>query len=62
MTDKEQLEEIKALIRQYFSILDIVEETDDGREFHPNRLGSCRAMDCDRMEKLLIKLKEFTIE
>lgn len=62
MSDKEQLILIKDLIRKYFYYLDIIETTDEGREFHPNRLGSCRIMDGVAMEKILFELKKIANE
>ena len=47
-------EAVKACVREMFRLLDIVETTDDGREFHPNTLaGSCRALDAAEINNTL---------
>ena len=57
---REQLTSIRAKLARFFHLLDIEEETDDGRPFHPNRLGSsCRALDAEEMNRLLTELKEW---
>lgn len=60
MTDAEQLAAIRAKLARFFYLLDIEEETDDGRPFHPNTLGgSCRALDAEEMNRILTDLKEW---
>ena len=54
--------EIKSLIREYIRFLDIVEESEEGRIFRPNQLGSCRVLDGKRMNEILIRLKELVKE
>jgi len=57
---EQSLSRILGLLKEYFYYLDIEEETDEGRKFHPNRLGgSCRAIDGQRMNEILIELKEY---
>lgn len=58
MTDQERLFLLKDAVKRYFALLDIVEETDEGRPFYPNRLGSCRCMDAPKMERALKEMKE----
>lgn len=55
MTKEEQL---SSLIREFFTLLDKVEESDEGRSFHPNRISSCREFDRIKMGKILSDLKE----
>lgn len=51
---------VRADLAAFFALLDIEEETDDGRVFKPNQLGgSCRALDAAKMNELLGRLKEF---
>lgn len=45
------------LVRELFVLLDRTEETDDGRVFRPNKISSCRAMDAEKLEKVLKELK-----
>ena len=49
------------LIEQLFALLDVTEQTDDGRVFRPNTIRSCRALDAERLGKVLGELKA-TIE
>ena len=57
---KEQLElrELQTLLRQLFSYLDQVEESDEGREFHPFYFHCCRAMWVEPIGQIMAKLKE----
>ena len=52
------LSSLQQAVRDYFALLDLEEETDDGRRFFPNRLGSCRVMDGAKMEDALRRMKE----
>lgn len=45
------------LVKELFRLLDITEETDDGRVFHPNRISSCRALDAEKLNQVLVELK-----
>jgi hypothetical protein len=53
-----RLERLVRLVGEYLSLLEIVETTDDGREFRPNQLGSCRVMDGYRMNEILNELRQ----
>ena len=55
LTSKAQQYDI--LVKELFRLLDITEETDDGRVFHPNRISSCRALDAEKLNKVLVELK-----
>jgi hypothetical protein len=48
--------ELHQTVREFLDLLFTLESTDDGREFHPNRLVSCRVMDSVRLEELVKKL------
>jgi len=58
MSDK--IIDMEDAIRQLFALLDITEETDDGRTFHPNTIRSCRASDAEKLDQVLCKLKGWT--
>lgn len=45
------------LIEQFFALLDKTEETDDGRVFHPTTIRSCRVLDAEKLETILLELK-----
>ena len=51
-------EEIAALVRRLFEILDTVEVSDSETEFRPTVIRSCRAMHTMELNELLPKLKE----
>jgi len=51
-------EELKQLVKEFFKILDIKEETDEGRLFRPNFISSCRAMDGAKLDTILTRMKE----
>jgi len=57
MSDK--IIDMEDAIKQLFALLDITEETDDGRTFHPNTVRSCRAMDAVKLDQVLCKLKKW---
>ena len=49
--------ELTHLVKEFLSILDIVEESDSGRQFHPNTIQSCRCMDLERIGEILKDMK-----
>lgn len=55
LTSKAQQYDV--LVKALFELLDKTEETDDGRVFHPNRISSCRALDAEKLNQVLVELK-----
>ena len=55
---KRPLLRLTSLWHQLFFLLDITEESDSGNEFRPNRISSCRAVDGDRIQKILEEAKQ----
>lgn len=55
LTSKAQQYDV--LVKALFELLDKIEETDEGRVFHPNRISSCRALDANKLEQVLKDLK-----
>ena len=53
-----ELNELKELVKEFFRILDIKEESDEGRLFSPNYISSCRSMDGVKLDAILRRLKE----
>lgn len=49
---------MRELLKEIFEILDVVETTDEGNEFRPNKFVSCRALDGERLGYLLNELKK----
>lgn len=52
----------KIAVADLFYYLDMVEESENGRPFHPNVIRSCRAMDGVAMEKILAALKKWATD
>ena len=50
------------LVLDLFSILEITEESDSGREFHPTTIQSCRIQHQLKLEKLLPEIKRIALE
>jgi hypothetical protein len=57
-----KLQDQTHLIEQLFALLDITEQKDDGRYFHPNILRSSRALDAEKLEEILGKLRGYINE
>ena len=57
MSLKSKCDQYDVLVKELFMLFDITEETDDGRVFHPNRISSCRAMDAEKLNSILVALK-----
>ena len=55
LTSKVQAYDV--LVRELFRLLDITEQTDEGRYFKPNRIYSSRAMDAEKLNQVLKELK-----
>jgi len=55
---KRPLLRLTSLWYQLFFLLDITEESDSGNEFRPNRISSCRAVDGERIQKILEEAKQ----
>ena len=52
-------DEIRALVREFFAILEATEDSEmSGKEFHPTTISSCRVMVTERLKTLLPRLKE----
>jgi hypothetical protein len=49
---------LKDLVKQFISILDITEESDSGRSFHPTQITSCRTMDLQKIGDLIEDMRK----
>ena len=58
MSLQSKAQQYDVLVKELFRLLDITEETDDGRVFHPNRISSCRAADAEKLNQILFELKQ----
>jgi hypothetical protein len=54
-----KLQDQTNLIEQLFALLDITEQKDDGRYFHPNIIRSSRALDAEKLQEILGKLRGY---
>jgi quinolinate synthase len=57
MSLKSKCDQYDVLVKELFMLLDITEESDEGRVFRPNQISSCRAMDAERLNSILVALK-----
>jgi hypothetical protein len=48
---------LKKRVSELLCLLDTVEESDDGRKFHPTTINTCRTLHALKLEKLLPKIK-----
>lgn len=54
-------DELKELVKTFFNdYLNLVEESDSGRLFHPVTIGSCRVMLMEPLGELLEKMRELS--
>jgi len=53
----EQRDSLADLVKQFIYILDITEESDGGRLFHPTNITSCRAGDLQKIGELVEALR-----
>ena len=49
---------IYELVREFFEILDRQESTDSGRMFHPTTIHCSRVMEMQKLERVLLGLKD----
>ena len=54
----EQRDRLADLTKQFIAILDITEESDSGRLFHPTNITSCRAGDLQKIGELFEALRK----
>jgi hypothetical protein len=58
--DKTPVLELKLLVKRFFEILDVKEESDSGREFSPVYISCCRALMGEELNGILSKMKELS--
>ena len=46
------------MIAQVFALLDVTEENEDGRVFHPTQIRSSRVLDAEKLGVLLAELRD----
>lgn len=51
------MKRLEQLVREMFVILDRVEMSDEGREFHPTNISSCRVMDSVKLDAILGEMR-----
>lgn len=59
MTNLEALQNqtLESLNRQFLRLLKLKETNDDGKEFYPTKISSCRTMDLQRIRDLLDEIE-----
>ena len=56
-------DELKQLVNEFFTkYLDVVEISDQDREFHPIFISCCRTMKMDPLKNLLNRMRELSKE
>jgi len=50
--------DMKKLLTEFFEILDEIESTDEGRDFHPVYISSCRVMKSKRIDEIFTEIKK----
>ncbi len=53
---------LNELVTEFFSYLDLVEESDNGNLFHPVTIGCCRNMIIPKLENCLKEMKKIIKE
>ena len=49
---------LNELLTEFFQILDTVEESDSGKEFHPVFINSCRVLTTKRLNEIFSEIKK----
>jgi hypothetical protein len=52
-----ELTKLKTHLEDFFALLEITEQKEDGRYFHPTTIRSSRALDAEKLETILAELK-----
>jgi 3'-phosphoadenosine 5'-phosphosulfate sulfotransferase (PAPS reductase)/FAD synthetase len=61
MQNEEKALELQSLVKELFNAyLNKVEESDEGREFHPVTISCCRSLMVEPLNKLLDKMRELS--
>lgn len=50
--------ELNSLVGELFAMLETIEESDNGREFHPTTISTCRIKHQVRLLKILPRIKK----
>jgi hypothetical protein len=53
-------EKLNDLWKEFIDLLEITEESDSGNKFRPNYIGSCRALDGQRMNQIIKEARKLT--
>ena len=53
-------EELKDTVKEFLRYLEMTEESDSGKVFHPVYISSCRVLVTERVNNLLNKMKELS--
>jgi len=60
MNDKDK-DRVVEIATELMKILSTKEESNNGREFHPTTINSCRVMHTDRLSKILPELEKLVL-
>ena len=54
-----ELTKLKTHLEDFFALLEITEQKEDGRYFHPTTIRSSRALDAEKLKEILGKLRGY---
>lgn len=54
--------DLASLVRDFFTVMDIEEESDNGVKFKPTHITSCRTFEIEKLNKILPKMRELSKE
>lgn len=57
LEEPSELEFLQTSITEILKILKTTEQTDDGREFHPTTIQSCRVLDAEKLQNIFRELE-----
>ncbi|MHA1789191.1 MAG: hypothetical protein ACTSXT_08185 [Candidatus Helarchaeota archaeon] len=55
---EKEIERLRGYWKEFFSILDIVEESDSGRKFRPVYISSCRVLESKKIREIFDNVRE----
>jgi hypothetical protein len=56
------IKDAKQDLKEFFKILDIQEESEEGRMFHPTFISCCRSFTLVKLNGILSRLKQYSEE
>mgnify|MGYP001619706128 CR=1 FL=1 len=51
---------LRFAVKEFLNMLDETEEGEDGQQFHPIQIDCCRAWKLNKLDEVLLKLRELS--